>query len=206
MAAVTAGIMAATAGVQLFQGIKSTNQAKKALNSFERQALTNVYENMPISTVGSDIMQEASARTTASLVDSSRSGGIRGIMSALPRIQAFDNSRNEATRLYLDNQVQKRDYAIANDNLRIQSMQEQRDNQDLAGLSAQLQQGREDTMSGLRGIGNSLIYGMSDFGGFTPQVDAVNAGVQEGGVTGFGNSFQPQGLTTSMPSKLNFNN
>jgi hypothetical protein len=164
MAAVTTGIMAATAGFQLFKGISDTKKGQNALSNFDRGELKNVYEDMAISTVGSDLMREESGRTTASLIDASRGAGARGVYSNIPRIQAYNNSQNLEARSYLDKQVQERNYAIADDGRRIQQMQEQRDNQDLAGIGAQIQAGRENTFAGLRGIGNSLIYGIENSG------------------------------------------
>lgn len=161
-ALIAGGIGAATGGFQLFQGIKQSKEAKEALANFERQDLTNVYENQGISTIGSDLMREEAGRTSASLVDATRNAGIRGVFGGIPKIAAQNNSQNRNAQLYLDNQVQDRNRLIAGDNQRIQAMQEARDNQELAGIGALKQAGQENTFSGIRGIGNAgALMGMN---------------------------------------------
>jgi hypothetical protein len=163
MAAITtAAIGVAGAGFQIYQGMQQKKDAENALNEFERQDLENVYENMPISTLGSDLMREESGRTASTQVEASRAAGIRGIMGAVPKIQAQNNLQNRQAQIDLDSQVQKRNYSIAGDNQRIQGMQEQRDNADLAGIGQQMQAGQQNTFDGLRGLGNAAISGANN--------------------------------------------
>lgn len=178
-AAVTAGIGALTGGFQLFQGIKQSKEAKKQLNEFDRQVLDNVYEDMQVSTVGSDLMREEAGRTTASLVDASRNAGIRGVFGAIPRIAAQNNSQNQQSQAYLDRQVQNRSQLIAGDNQRIQGMQEARDNQELAGIGQLAQTGQQNTWSGIRGVANSAIYAAQNV-----DWDGEGSAVQNGEVVG----------------------
>ncbi|AGO47530.1 virion structural protein [Cellulophaga phage phi19:3] len=154
-ALIAGGIGAAQGGFQLFQGIKQTKEAKEAEANFERQELENVYEDQGISTIGSNLMREESGRTSASLVDASRNAGIRGVFGAIPKIASQTNSQNRESQLYLDNQVQNRNRLVAQDNQRIQGMQEARDNQELQGIGQLRQTGQENTFSGIRGIGNA---------------------------------------------------
>lgn len=184
MAAVTAAAIAGGSAIyQTAQGVSQTNKANDALNAFDRQELENVYENIGISTVGSDLIKDENALVAGNAIDAARSGGIRGIMSTLPKIQAQNNAMNREARNYLDQQVQRRDYAIAGDEARIRQMQEQRDNADLAGIGQQLAVGQQNTWSGIRGIANAGMSALSnaDFGGATPQVQATN--IQSMGAT-----------------------
>ena len=170
MAAVTtAAIGVASSGYQIYKGAQDAKDAKEALNNFERQELTNVYENMPISTLGSDLIKEENSRISSTQVNALRQSGIRGILGGIPKIQSENNRSNLQAQRLLDDQVIKRNYAISRDNQRIQGVQEQRDNADLAGIGQQLQTGRQNTFNGIRGVGNSLIYGANniDFGGGT---------------------------------------
>ena len=155
---ITGGVMAAAAASQAIGGISETSKAKKDLNNFDRGALTNVYDDMPISLLGSNLAIEENSRSNASYVDAARGGGIRGIMGALPALQAGNNNANRQVQLDLDNQVQERNYAIAGDEQRIQGMQEQRDNAELAGIGRRIDTGRQNTWSGIRGIANSAAF------------------------------------------------
>lgn len=194
MAAVTTAITgAATAGFQIYQGIKQENEANKLMSEFDRQELENVYKDMQISTVGSDLMREESGRTSASLVDASRNAGVRGVFGAIPKIAAQNNSQNREAQVYLDDQVQRRDYNIAKDNQRIQSMQEQRDNQELAGIGQLQQTGQQNVFSGIRGVANSAIYGAQniDWNGQGSAVSQgkTNNGFNPGDMTSMNGSF-----------------
>lgn len=160
--AITAGIGAATSIFQIAQGAKNKREAKEALANYERQELENVYEDLQISTVGSDLLKDRGAATTAALVDLARTGGSRGVMSSLPKIQAESNNINNEAMKYLDDQVNRRNYAIAGDNQRIQGMIEQRQNSEIAGLGQQLNVGNQTMWNGMNGLGNSLIYGANN--------------------------------------------
>ncbi|AGO49734.1 virion structural protein [Cellulophaga phage phi13:2] len=175
MAAATALAIAGAAqgGFQLFQGIKQTKEAKEALANFERQELENVYEDQGISTIGSNLMREESGRTSASLVDASRNAGIRGVFGSIPKIASQTNSQNRESQLYLDNQVQNRNRLVAQDNQRIQGMQEARDNQELQGIGQLRQTGQENTFSGIRGVGNSAMSIANIISEITPKIDSA---------------------------------
>ena len=149
-------------GLGAYQAIDGANQKRKAQNAlqrYKRQDLDapNPYENIPISTVGSDIMTEQSQMNNANAVDALRNGGTRGI-AMIPQVVANSNRQNQEIRSYLDDQVTKRNYAIAGDKTAIRGMKEERENADLAGLGQQMQVGRQDMWSGFRGLASSGMY------------------------------------------------
>jgi hypothetical protein len=162
MAAATTILMGGAAlagsGLQIAQGLKQTKEGEAALNDFERQELQNIFEDMPISLLGSNIRREDTSQMNANLTDAARNSGIRGVFGALPRIQAMGNQAARQNQLDVDNQVMKRNYAIAGDEGRIQGMQENRDNQDLAGIGQQIAVGQQNTMSGIGSAFNSLGF------------------------------------------------
>jgi len=162
MAAATSILMGGAAlagsGLQIAQGLKQTKEGEAALNDFERQELENIFEDMPISLLGSNIRREDTSQMNANLTDAARNSGIRGVFGALPRIQAMGNQAARQNQLDVDNQVMKRNYAIAGDEGRIQGMQENRDNQDLAGIGQQIAVGQQNTMSGIGSAFNSLGF------------------------------------------------
>ncbi len=159
-AAVTGvAISAAVAGYSIYQGEKKKKEAEVAHKNIDIPTLENVYQDLPISTVGSDFLKEQNSRTTSQLVGASRNAGIRGVLSAVPKIQSFSNDANREGQAYLDNQVQDRNRLIASDNQRIQGMEEQRYNAELAGIGQLMEVGQAYTDQGIRGLRNTAISG-----------------------------------------------
>jgi len=161
MAAATATALVGLgiAGYQAYSGSQNTKSAKNDIANYNRQNLdkSNPYENMQISTLGSDLMNEQNQVNSANSIEAMRNAGSRGI-ALLPSITAQNNKANQNTRAYLDDQITKRNYAIAGDKTAIRGMKEDRENADLAGLGQQLQTGRQDMWSGIRGAASSAMY------------------------------------------------
>lgn len=151
-------------GYQTVKGIQQSKKAENARKNFNRQDLYNTKENIPISTTGSGLLREENARASASALDVARGAGSRGIFGLVPTVQAQTNLANEKARAYLDDQIQNRDYAIANDNVRIQQMQEARDNQELAGIGQLYQTGQQNTFEGMKGMFNAGASAVSQLG------------------------------------------
>jgi hypothetical protein len=198
MAAITtSAIGLASAGFQTWQGMEQKRKGQKALQDYNRQDLdaSNPYGNIAISTVGSDIMREEAQRTTANTVDALRNMGSRGA-AMLPQVVANNTRANEESRNYLDDQINKRSYAIAGDKTAIRSMKEERENADLAGIGQQIQAGRQDMWSGIRGMGSSLMYAANniDFSGKGSQADKDMAKMGGGGMSQaqFNSNYSPR--------------
>lgn len=157
-AAITgAAISAGVAGYQIYQGEQAKKRAKADMNEYERADLENAFENLQISTVGSDLMREELNRNSASFVDALQQGGSRMVTAGLPRVQSgLISSANEA-RNYLDNQVLTRDKLIAGDNVNLRGVREQRDNANLSAISSEYHAGRQDSWSGMLGLASSAM-------------------------------------------------
>ena len=188
------GASAVAGGAKAIFGASQAKRARNAINNYQRQDLTNsnVFKNIGVSTLGSDYLREESARTTSGIVDVLRAGGIRGVLGGLPGVVAQNRTMNREGQNYLDNQVIKRDYAIAQDDARIRSMIEQREYQDLAGLGAQLNAGQQNMWNGIGDVTSafsSFANTAEAFGGKTPQVSSVNAGIQPTGIQSVGSGF-----------------
>ncbi|MBC7845581.1 MAG: hypothetical protein H7Y10_03720 [Flavobacterium sp.] len=186
------------AGYQAYQGSQNAKKASQAINDYDRQDLnkSNPYENMQISTLGSDIMNEQNQINSANNIEAMRNAGSRGI-AMLPSVTAQNNQANQNTRAYLDEQVQNRNYAIAGDKTAIRGMKEDRENADLAGLGQQLQTGRQDMWSGIRGVASSAMYAANNIdwngdGETQADKDAANSG--NSGISGdaFYNRYRPR--------------
>lgn len=160
MAAVTtAAISIGVSGYMAYNAAEEKKEAKRAMNSYDRQDLKNPFENVQISTVGSDLMREESGRTSANLVDAVRQGGDRAIISAIPKIQAYTNLENRDAQKYIDDQVLKREYAIAGDETNMRAMKENRDNANIAAISSQIDKADQDMWNGISGVASGISYG-----------------------------------------------
>lgn len=204
MAAVTTTALSlGLAGYQTYQGIKNTNKAQDALNNFKRQDLSNPYENMQISTVGSDALKEASSVTSATMLDALSGYDSRAIFGAIPKIQAATNRINKEIQIGLDEQVTNRNYAIAGDEVAKRNMRENRDNMDISGLGNLLEVGRQDTWNGMRGLTSAMVYGANniDFTKGLPKVSSVKNSLEPAGIVPY--STTP---TATIPTIYNPNN
>jgi hypothetical protein len=140
-------------------GKKQMESAQKAIDAFEFDELNNVYDSIGVSTRGSDLIREEAQRTTAGAVEVARSGGIQGVLSALPKIQSVNNQISQEAALDLDQQQQQLDYARAEDEARIRAMNEERQANELAGLGQKLATGQQNFFSGMSNITNSFMAG-----------------------------------------------
>lgn len=150
-------IAAGVAGYQVYQGEQAKKRAKADMNEYERADLDNAFEDMQISTVGSDLMKEELQRGSASFVDALQQGGSRMVTAGLPRVQSGLISGANEARNYLDNQVLARDKMIAGDNVNLRGIREQRDNANLSAISSEYQSGRQDSWSGMLGLASSAM-------------------------------------------------
>ena len=170
-----------TLGKGAFDTIKASKEKKQRqaeLDAYQRQELTNSYKNMQISTIGSDLMREESSRNMATAMNSIGNAGTRAIIGATPKLVAEQNNVDRTIQKELDDQVQKRDYAIAGDDAQIRGMQEQREYQDLAGLGNAIDTARQDQNMGMNTMLNgtmAVASGMSgSIGNSTPKVKPVS--------------------------------
>ena len=148
----------ALSGIQAIDGANRSKKAKNELNDYERQELNNAYENISVSTMGSDLLREENARTSANLVDATQLGGARSIIGGVPRITATTNDINREASKMLDDQVRQREYAIAGDNARIEGITENRDISNINALSSQVDAGRQDMWAGFGSALSSAAY------------------------------------------------
>jgi hypothetical protein len=159
----------------IYDTIDASDRKKKhqaELDNYQRQDLENVVRNnVQISTIGSDYMAEENARGTATAMQGVQGGGARAIIGATQGVVNQNNQANREGRQYLDDQVIKRDYAIAEDDATIRGMQEQREYQDLAGTGNAINTANQDFNTGLTGAMNSAMYLGSNLGGGTKSVN-----------------------------------
>lgn len=162
MAAATtiiAGSALAIGAATAVKGGIDAGKTKKELNNYKRQDLKNYSEDMQISTVGSDLMREESARTTNSLINTVSRGGSRAINENLGKIVSYNNKASQQAAMDIDRQYQDRNRMVAMENSRIQDMYERREEGDLAGLGQKLQADRQTMWNGVSAMQSAASFG-----------------------------------------------
>jgi hypothetical protein len=171
--------MAVMGGLGLAKGAFDTISASKRekerqaeLDAYQRQELTNTYKNMQISTIGSNAMREESSRNIATAMNTIGNAGTR----ATPKLVAEQNNVNRNVQKELDDQVIRRNYAIAQDDANIRGMQEQREYNDLAGLGNAIDVARQDKNMGINTMFNAIGSVASTIPGTTAKKTAQSFG------------------------------
>lgn len=154
------GIGAATGLAQALVGARQSKKAKEALEGYQRQRLTNVADELSVYTKGAELQQEESGRFGASAVDALQQGGSRNLIGGLGRVQQGQQRMNRQIAADLENQQARIDQVRAQDERRIQQMQEQREQQDINALSSQYNAGQQQMWQGIGGIAQSGISGL----------------------------------------------
>jgi len=160
---ITAGVGAGISLVNAISEGRKKKSAQKALEALQAPELTNVAENLQVSTRGADLRKTEAGRNTASAMDAVRGGGSRSIIGSVGKIQENNNAVNAEIGASLDEQQKDIDKLKAEDNRRIQGVKEKRYQDDVAGLSSQIDTANDaknqsiaNTFQGLSDVGNSL--------------------------------------------------
>jgi len=176
------GIGAAAIGAVggIAKGIMGANQASKArksIEAYQRQELQNTYDGVTVSTLGADLQREEMARANATGVEALRSAGTRGLVGGLGRLQQGTNLQSRQIGSDLDMQQKAIDMARAQDQVRVQRMQERREEQDLAGLGQQLAVGQQNLFSGIGDVAQiaGAAGGLMGGGGAQSAVSSVSS-------------------------------
>ena len=139
--------------------------AKEALANLKTPEYQNPSEKIKISTAGSDLIREEGQRTQANILNSLQGGSARNIFSAIPGLMAMNNNINQKAGLNIDNQMQKREYAIAASQERLNAIEENRYQGEIAGIGNMYNQGNQQMWNGIRGTisaAGTIVRGLSD--------------------------------------------
>ena len=192
--AISAGLGIAGGLAQTLQGARQEKEASRALENYERQQLTNVADNLEVSTLGADIQRQEQSRLASSQIDALRGGGTRALLGGLGRVEAGNQAVNRQIAADIDMQQKMIQQQQAEDEARIRQMRENRENADVAALSSQVQAGRQDMWGG---IGN-MVKGVGMAGQAIGAMQGT--GVQMPQAEGIDNQLTPQGLAP-MPTQ-----
>lgn len=134
---------------KFFEGRKMQRQAQQLIDNFEWQDLENAYTNKQVSTLGSDLMREENARAMATATGALREGGSRALIGGLGKVVSQSNTMNREIAANLDEQQKALDLAAAGDDVKIRSMIEQRQSDELAGYGNMLNVGMGTKYQGI---------------------------------------------------------
>lgn len=174
-------------------GASQASKARKAIENYKRQELTNAYEGLSVSTLGADLQREELARAAATSIGALQKSGVRGLVGGIGAVQQGVIQQSRQIGSDLDIQQKRIDELQAGDETRIQQMQERREEADLAGLGQQQNVGQQNLFSGIGDIAQGVSSFSNiqkaegnEFSGFNPKVSSVNAGIKPYGMQGMG--------------------
>ena len=145
-------IGAIQAGAALAKGIagaRQSSKANKALKNFQRQELRNITEGMRISTLKAEQETKESQRRFSTSVEALRSAGVRGLMGGLPQQVQLEQAQQQMISADLDRQQRQIEMMRAEDEARIQGMQERRDQFEIGRLMGEQAAGRQQITSAI---------------------------------------------------------
>jgi hypothetical protein len=159
MSGVIAGISVAAlaSSAQIISGAKRAKQAKQALRNFQRQELKNVTKGMRVSTMGAELQTREAQRRFTTSVDALRSGGVRGLVGGMGQVEQQQQMQQQQIAAGLDQQQVSIDRMAAQDEANMRQVREQRDNQAIQGMGAELAAGRAQVSAGISGIAQAGV-------------------------------------------------
>lgn len=153
-----AGISFAGGAAKALMGGLQASKAKRAMDNFQRQELTNVTQGMRVSTLAAEQQtKEAQARFSTS-VDALSAGGVRGLVGGLGQVEAQQRQLQRDISSDLDRQQIGIDQMRAQDQANIRGMQEERESFDYQMLAGQQAAGRQALYSGIGDMVNSASF------------------------------------------------
>lgn len=144
-AGIAAGVV--STGFSIYEGMSASKRAREIqnqINNYKRQDLVNPNLSLQVSTLGADRQREDLARTMATVTTQAGMGGSRAMLGILPNMVAQQNAQEAQIMANLDEQEKQRQQLVAQGDAMVQQMQEQREQQDLAGLGNALNTARHE--------------------------------------------------------------
>ena len=179
-AAIALGSSALSAGTGLAGYLSQGKQARKyqeQIQNYERQKLVNPFAGLQVSTLGADRQREDLNRTMTTYGNLASLSGTRGIASLLPNLTQTQNDQTAKIAANLDEQEKQRQQLIAQGDAQVQSMQENREQNDLLGLGNALQTAKANQAQSMGMIAQGLgILGYAATNGVFGGKTSNNAG------------------------------
>ena len=157
--AIALGAAGLSAGTGIAGAISQGKQAKnyqKQIENYQRQKLVNPFAGLQVSTLGADRQREDLNRTMTTYGNLASLSGTRGIASLLPNLTQTQNDQTAKIAANLDEQEKQRQQLIAQGDAQVQSMQENREFNDLQGLGTAYQASKANQAQSMGMIAQGL--------------------------------------------------
>ena len=181
---------------QAIKGAQQAKEAEQALNNLPVPQLVNPYENLTVSRLGADLQTQESQRTAASNIEALQGAGVRGLVGGVGRVQSLEQQQMQQVAADLDAQQKQIDMAKAQGASQIQGMEEQRFKENRAALSSQYSQGNQQMWTGIGGVAQSAMAGLS--------ANALQKGAANPNGT-INQGLNPNLTSTSVPQNIGYN-
>ncbi len=159
------GSSAVSTLVGLFSGGRARKEARKRaksaqvrIDNFKFSPLENAFTTTQVSTKGSDLQTDILKTGKATQLQLASQGGNRGVIGSLGTINQNSNIKSRQISADLDQKVRNLELQRAQDEANMRGIQENRQQNELAGLGAQVNnynqlraQGSNNLMSGITG-------------------------------------------------------
>lgn len=144
-------------GIQAFSANKQKKKIAAEMAKQKRPDLNNIADGLQVSTRGSDLQREETARQSATALSALSDAGTRALGVGVGRIASVNADTNARIGADLDEQQKNIDIIRANDEGNIRATKEQRANANLAALSSQYnaasQNGTQAVANAVQGAG-----------------------------------------------------
>lgn len=177
-------------GLSVYQTVdakKKEKEAKRAAEEYDRQNLTNPYEDLQVSTLGADLQQANLNNQVTTATDALRAGGARAVLGGLPTIYDSVIQANQQIAAGLDQQYNQNQQLSAQGNAMVQNMNEQRENNDLLGIGNSMNVARQQYNQGLSNVvksGVNVVSAASTLPSSTNSATTTNNSNPQFGSTG----------------------
>lgn len=145
----------------IYQIVSANSQKQKAqrqIDDFKYSELTNAYENMQVSKLGAEIIQEASGAATAQSVDALQKAGSRALAGGIGDVVRADNARMQEAAADLDRQQKEINLRAAEQDARNQAIREERERAEISGYGEMLNQAKQEQAQGVGTIMEAAMF------------------------------------------------
>lgn len=149
------GVSAITSGIGMIGAGKQKKRIAREIANQKEVPLTNIADGMQVSTRGADLEKQQQAQLAATQTDALADGGTRALVGGIGRVSAESQNVNARIGANLDEQQNNINNVRAQDEARIQTVKEQRQNAKLAALSSQYNAANQTQATAMGNIAQS---------------------------------------------------
>ncbi|MCH1473421.1 MAG: hypothetical protein L7V85_05870 [Bacteroidia bacterium] len=155
--ALAAGVGAVAGGAQAIGGAVRAKRARKDMDNYQRQEVTDLAQGLRISTLGGETQIEGAEQTQATQVDALQAGGARTVLGGIQAVGAQKLAVEQAVAAGFDQKMATLSQQKYGEKVRQFGVVEGRQNQEIAGMANELQAGRAAIQQGLGTIAGTAM-------------------------------------------------